>query len=456
MGLVKNGSVYIVKSVNQPTSSSPPPRPAPSTKRKLGQQTTLNGYAYSFGPKDQEEMERLLARAFYSAGISFNVVDNPDFRLFLKKACSAFKVPSRYALSNTILDVEYNSLKIDVDNVLEKKEYLCLTNIMELEWSKNIIQSAKYIINYYLKHQVSLAILHRLQMEKYNTHIALLLPEQTRWGSAYYCISNLLKTKLLKIEKSIVQNSEIPKNIQQKAIEFGKSQWNDFLYNPIIMVACNLDPYYRDELLNPTQSDGILEEIIRMTPENKHDAIIVEYSEYIGKLGGFSNKHLWGNITKKPINWWKLVAKRYPILSTIALKILSIPVTSTASERNWSTFSFINNKLRNRMLNQRVEKCVYLYWNMKILREIKEKIETNIVNELDSIAEKDTISLQAYNTKKITLKSSYVILKIPNPIIGLRAYSTTGNEINNEFDISIDRYDPSTNHPAYFSETKRR
>ena len=112
-------------SMNQ---SAPLPPPPPTTKRKIGQQTTLDGYAYSFSQKDQEEMEKLLARAFYSAGISFNVIDNPDFCIFLKKACSAFKISSRYKLSNTILDAEYNSIKKDVDGILEKKEYLCLTS----------------------------------------------------------------------------------------------------------------------------------------------------------------------------------------------------------------------------------------------------------------------------------------------------------------------------------------
>jgi len=49
------------------------------------------------------------------------------------------------------------------------------------------------------------------------------------------------------------------------------------------------------------------------------------------------------------------------------------------------------------MLNQRVEKCVYLYWNMKILRGIKEKTETNIVNELDNIVEIEENDLKFRN-----------------------------------------------------------
>ena len=41
-----------------------------------------------------------------------------------------------------------------------------------------------------------------------------------------------------------------------------------------------------------------------------------------------------GNLTTKPINWWKLVAKWYPVLSNIYLKVLSILATSVASKRN--------------------------------------------------------------------------------------------------------------------------
>src|SRR6266540_477200 len=151
------------------------------------------------------------------------------------------------------------------------------------------------------------------------------------------------------------------------------------------MVAYKLDPHYCGETLDATQWDGFLEqEIIQMTPENEHDAVIIEYSEYVEKLEGFLESHLWGNLTTKPINWWKLVARWYPVLSNIALKVLSIPATSAASECNWSAFGFIHNKLRNRMLNQRVEKCVYLYWNMKILRKIKEKTNIDVMSELEN------------------------------------------------------------------------
>ena len=66
--------------------------------------------------------------------------------------------------------------------------------------------------------------------------------------------------------------------------------------------------------------------------------------------------------------------RRYPILSDVAIRVLSTPATSAASERNWSTFGFIYSKLRNRLHEKRVEKIVYLFWNLRILRSIDRQI----------------------------------------------------------------------------------
>ncbi len=91
----------------------------------------------------------------------------------------------------------------------------------------------------------------------------------------------------------IVQNSEISNDVQQKIREFRKLWWNNFLYNPIVMVAYKLDPYYCGETLDAIQWDRFLEqEIIWMISENEYDVVIIEYSEYVGKLEGFSESYL--------------------------------------------------------------------------------------------------------------------------------------------------------------------
>ncbi len=85
-----------------------------------------------------------------------------------------------------------------------------------------------------------------------------------------------------------------------------------------------------------------------------------------------------------------MLKSRYPLLSSVAIKVLSIPATSAASERNWSTYNFIHSKLRNRMVIDRAEKLVYIYWNIRILRKlempltVKELIKSCVnFNDLD-------------------------------------------------------------------------
>src|SRR5688572_6922546 len=220
------------------------------------------------------------------------------------------------------------------------------------------MQIAKNIINYFRSHQVLLAILRCLQKEKYEAYVTLLLPGVTRWGSAYYCLTNLLKTKtaiqnsihkefqireeikqqiinfefwrdakvlcdffepfikfinqlqsdqprlstayiqLKLIENCVLQNIEITNDFKTQVFDFGKQRWNNFLYNPIILLAYQLDPKYHGELLNTNKCDLIIEhEILRLAPENKKDEVLIEYSDYIRKLGGFSDDHLWRAMT---------------------------------------------------------------------------------------------------------------------------------------------------------------
>ena len=65
------------------------------------------------------------------------------------------------------------------------------------------------------------------------------------------------------------------------------------MYNPVILLVYQLDPKYRDELLNANQYNLIIErEILRLTSEDKKNEILMEYSDYIEKFEGFSDDHL--------------------------------------------------------------------------------------------------------------------------------------------------------------------
>jgi len=64
-----------------------------------------------------------------------------------------------------------------------------------------------------------------------------------------------------------------------------------------------------------------------------------------------------------PLSWWKDNAPRYPKLAAVAKMILSIPATSTPSERIFSKAGFIVNKNRSCLLPKNVDTLVFLAHN---------------------------------------------------------------------------------------------
>ncbi len=85
-----------------------------------------------------------------------------------------------------------------------------------------------------------------------------------------------------------------------------------------------------------------------------------------------------------------MLKSKYPLLSSVTIKVLSIPITSAASEKNWSTYNFIHSKLQNRMVIDWAKKLVYIYWNIRILQKlkmpltVKELIKSDVnFNDLD-------------------------------------------------------------------------
>ncbi|KAK3219196.1 hypothetical protein Dsin_013166 [Dipteronia sinensis] len=78
-------------------------------------------------------------------------------------------------------------------------------------------------------------------------------------------------------------------------------------------------------------------------------------------------------------------------LRAIAVRILSKTTSSSACERNWSTFALIHTKQRSRLVYSKLEQLIYCYYNMKLkLRDIaaeKDKVdETDFIDLLQLVA----------------------------------------------------------------------
>ncbi|KAL6342296.1 hypothetical protein AAG906_007510 [Vitis piasezkii] len=90
--------------------------------------------------------------------------------------------------------------------------------------------------------------------------------------------------------------------------------------------------------------------------------------------------------TMVPAEWWFMYGNQTPTLRKLAIKVLSQTASSSACERNWSTFALIHTKQRNRLAYPRLEQLVFCYYNMRLkLRDMEA--------ENDRVAEKDYLDL---------------------------------------------------------------
>ena len=64
-----------------------------------------------------------------------------------------------------------------------------------------------------------------------------------------------------------------------------------------------------------------------------------------------------------PLKFWMSDGNSFPSLQQLAKQVFSMVATSAASERNFSTFAFVQTKLRNRLSQDAVEKLVYIRTN---------------------------------------------------------------------------------------------
>ena len=71
--------------------------------------------------------------------------------------------------------------------------------------------------------------------------------------------------------------------------------------------------------------------------------------------------------SENPQFFWRLCKPKCPGLATLAMRIFDTPGNATASERSFSSDSYIHSKIRNRLYPDRANKLEFLYVNAKVL-----------------------------------------------------------------------------------------
>lgn len=99
---------------------------------------------YDVNKTEEKEMHLDIARAFYTSGIPFRVIENADMRRALTRFRPSMKLPTRQSLATTLLDQVYTTEKTRLAALLQRQKRLTLVTD---GWS-NVNRES--IINYVL------------------------------------------------------------------------------------------------------------------------------------------------------------------------------------------------------------------------------------------------------------------------------------------------------------------
>ena len=150
---------------------------------------------------------------------------------------------------------------------------------------------------------------------------------------------------------------------------------------PLHCLAHSLNPrYYSDEWLNespnrvpPHKDKEISDERQKcfkkyFPSELERKEITMQFAKFSGAVREFGcTDSISNRASFDPDLWWITYGSSTPLLQNLALKLLGQPCSSSCCERNWSTYSFINSLLRNKITPQRGEDLVFVHSNLRLL-----------------------------------------------------------------------------------------
>lgn len=157
-------------------------------------------------------------------------------------------------------------------------------------------------------------------------------------------------------------------NDRQTALTMFKAR-KSFIFHPVQLAAYILDPKSKTIDLTDEEENQAFDFLLKFANDRNFDTnkILANYAEFKAKSGAWSNENIWRTADNiDAATWWKAFFKNQE-LSKAAIKILSFPSTSASCERNWSTYSLIQTRKRNRLTIERANKLVSIKFNLDLL-----------------------------------------------------------------------------------------
>jgi len=134
--------------------------------------------------------------------------------------------------------------------------------------------------------------------------------------------------------------------------------------------ACALNPYVQYSLGTSQTVMAIMRNgLEKMLNTNSVAIALQEFETFRTKQGEFSSdivRRMVIDHRTSPAAWWATFGGDTPVLQRVARHLLSRCAASSGCERNWSTFAYIHTKLRNRLSHQKLDKLVFVNYNLRL------------------------------------------------------------------------------------------
>jgi hypothetical protein len=321
---------------------------------------------------------------------------------------------------------------------------LLIKDIVMLPEFQQVMRNTNDVVLHFRTSHKQLALLRSYQDELYNKTYAFVLAAETRWGTQFYSLRSLERSKeALKAFARDVNNEcknmtvlkaildplfwakvdELidilrPLNELQVASESSKShlgqveaRWRQMRLelskhrqcpqlaqvldnrariqlSDIHLTAFHLDPRNVRVPYNSGDQERIIGFLQLHVPAEKFEAVRRSYLDFKCLYDNFLSSELWTEtVMNDPIEYWRLASAYAPDLAVFALRVFNTPPNSAPSERAFSTMKLNAGKFRATMTLERLDKLCFIHVNRCTLDrdEIKGKRHYHQLTEAEEL-----------------------------------------------------------------------
>lgn len=165
----------------------------------------------------------------------------------------------------------------------------------------------------------------------------------------------------------------VDSNVKERILSAVDSRRNNCI-KPIHFAAYMLDPKTQGVELEEDEEVEAMDFLhtfgCRLNLE-----VMADLANYRAKEGLWGKSFVWSNLQNiDAVIWWKGICKNRP-LSKVALRLLTAPCTSAATERSFSTHGNIHSLKRNRLTTDRAAKLAFISYNWNLLHKNEIPVE---------------------------------------------------------------------------------